>query len=111
MEDRTITLINEDGSEVVCDILFTYFSDKFNKNYVVFQVRASQEVSAAVYYPTDVTEQNGKLDRVETDEEWDMLEELLADYSNQMENQESGCSGCAGCGSDCSEGCSGCGNE
>ena len=108
-DDRTITLINEDGSEVICDILFTYYSDEFKKNYVVFQVRATEEVSAAVYYPNDDTEQTGKLDKVETDEEWEMLEDLLADYSNQMDN--SGCAGCAGCGSECSSDCTGCGNE
>ena len=38
-KDRTITLIQEDGQEIVCDILFTYYAEEFNKNYVVFQVR------------------------------------------------------------------------
>ena len=91
MQDRTITLVQEDGKEIVCDILFTYFAEEFEKNYVVFQVRETGEVSAATYDPTDGKE--GRLGRVETDEEWALLEELLADYVEQMEGQ--------GCGGNC----------
>ena len=39
MVDRTITLVRDDGTEIVADIFFTYHSDEFNKDYVVFQVR------------------------------------------------------------------------
>lgn len=100
MQDRTIVLYNEDGSEIVCEIIFTYFSEEFNKNYVVFQVKETGEVSAATYDEKD--ENNGVLGRVETDEEWEMLEELLADYCEQLENNNCGgnCGGCPGCGSD-----------
>ena len=59
MTDRTLTLIQEDGSEVICDILFTYFYEKTNKNYVVFNVRGTQEVSAATFEETNGT--TGKL--------------------------------------------------
>lgn len=110
MQDRTLTLIEDDGREIVCDILFTYHWEKLNKDYVVFQVRGAQgEVSAAVYYPTDGGQ--GRLEKVETDEEWDMLEDLLDDYSNSLEDEESSyCSGCSGCGNGSScGGCSGCG--
>lgn len=107
MQDRTITLIQEDGKEIVCDILFTYFAEEFDKNYVVFQVRETGEVSAATYEETDGKE--GKLGRVETEEEWELLEELLNDYAEKM-SQGGGCGGncggCAGCGSeDCDGNC------
>lgn len=111
MQDRTLTLVQEDGTEIVCDILFTYHWDKLNKDYVVFQVRGHQEVSAAVYYPEDNGQ--GKLDRVETDEEWTMLEELLDDYAQSLDElDDEGCAGCSGCGSEggCG-GCSGCGDN
>lgn len=101
MQDRTITLIQEDGKEIVCDILFTYFAEEFEKNYVVFQVRETGEVSAATYDPTDGKE--GRLGRVETEEEWELLEELLNDYAEKMSQG-------GGCGGNCG-GCSGCGSE
>ena len=103
MQDRTMTLLQDDGTELVCDILFTYHYEKTNKDYVVFQVRNTYEVSAATYDPTDGAE--GKLGRVETEEEWAMLEELLNDYASRFEDAAGGCGGCcsscSGCGDDC----------
>lgn len=103
MQDRTLTLIQDDGKEILCDILFTYHSEEFNKDYVVFQVRNEGNASAAIYHPED----NGKgsLERIESDEEWEMLEELLNDYASSME--DSSFSGCQGCHS--AEECGGCG--
>ena len=93
--DRTITLVRDDGKEIVADILFTYKSEEFNKDYVVFQVRESGEISAASYTETD--SKNGELNKIETEEEWALLEDLLDDYANQGEDNES-CSGvCSGC--------------
>ena len=105
MEDRTLTLTLDNGNEVVCDILFTYHDEERDKNYVVFQVRESGEVSAAIYNEKD--ELSGSLDRIETEEEWEMLEELLDEYSNQDDAPASGCSACNSCSGSCA-GCTGC---
>lgn len=104
MKERTLTLIQEDGKEIICDILFTYHYEKTNKDYVVFNVRGTQEVSAATYEETDGT--TGKLGLIETEEEWAMLEELLNDYCNQQDLDDlEGCTGscdsCPGCGAEC----------
>lgn len=111
MQDRTLTLVQEDGKEIICDILFTYHWDKLNKDYVVFQVRGANEVSAAVYFPKENGE--GHLERVETEEEWTMLEELLNDYAASFDDaEEGGCQSCGGCSSQSScGGCSGCGSN
>ncbi len=104
MVDRTITLIRDDGKEIIADILFTYHSPEFDKDYVVFQVRESGEVSAAQYFEND--DKKGTLEKIETEEEWQLLEELLNDYA---EESNKGCgSSCEGCQS-CSS-CSGCDN-
>lgn len=105
MQDRTLTLIQDDGKEILCDILFTYHWEETNKDYVVFQVRGQGSASAAIYHPTDGGK--GNLERIETEEEWSMLEELLNDYASAMEDACRGsCSGCSGCHSE--EGCDGC---
>ena len=94
MEDRPITFIDNEGKEILCDILFTYHYDKLNKSYVVFMDRESKKVSAMQYVET--TETTGKLSLVETDEELTMLEGLINDYVGKMEAQ--GCGGsCSGC--------------
>ena len=100
MDDRTLVLTMEDGKEVVCDILFTYHSDQFNKDYVIFQPQDQDQLSAASYI--EDKDGQGSLQGIETDEEWEMLEELVKDYYSEQET--------SGCGGDCG-GCQGCGTE
>ncbi|MDE7161782.1 MAG: DUF1292 domain-containing protein [Anaeroplasmataceae bacterium] len=100
MEDRTLVLTMGDGKEVTCDILFTYHSDQFNKDYVIFQPRGEEQLSAASY--VEDGDGKGSLQAVESEEEWDMLEELVNDYYGDQQG--------SGCGGNCG-GCSGCGTE
>lgn len=96
MEDRTLTITTDNGEEILCEILFTTHSAEFNKDYVVFVEKGTNTASAAIYNASDNGE--GTLTQITSDEEWEMLEELLDDYYN---NQESGCEGscdsCVGC--------------
>ena len=76
--DKTMTVFDEDGKEVECEILFTYHSDEFNKDYVLFYKKCDYEnveieINAAIYAENELFE-------IETDEEWAMLEEVLADF-------------------------------
>lgn len=111
MTDRNLTIKTDDGKELDCTILFTYHYEKNNKDYVVFQVKGTDNCAAAIYHPEQGGE--GSLEKVETEEEWAMLEELLNDYADNMQGDEfddDSCAGCQGCGSQggCN-GCSGCG--
>lgn len=105
MVDRTLTLYTEDGKEILADVVFTYNSEEFNHDYVVFQLRETKEISAAIYIPEG--DGAGHLEKIETEEEWQLLEELLNDYnSEQVEGGCASCSGgCAGCGSSCGGDC------
>ncbi len=106
MEDRTITLTTEDGKEIVCDILFTYHSDQFKKDYVIFVPRGANEASAASYI--EKSDGAGELQKIETEEEWQMLEDLLNDYYNNLEENENcsgNCGSCSSCGGDCDGEC------
>jgi len=103
MEDRTITLYNDKGEEIKCEILFTYHSEEFNKSYVVLKLPNRNECSAYSYDEKDAT--SGELHQIESEEEWKMLEDLLEDYYNQPDEEENACKGCAKagcCGGDCS---------
>lgn len=106
MQDRTMTLFQDDGTKVICDILFTYHYEKLNKDYVVFQVRDTNEVSAATYDPNDG--ETGRLGLIETEEEWSMLEDLLNDYAQSLDDMEAcggSCGSCVGCGGSCDGEC------
>ena len=92
-KDNLLTMIDADGKEVLCEILFTYHSDEFNKDYVVFFVKGSDnsddeqiEVNAAIYNPEN--KDGGSLLPVETDEEWEMLENLLEEFEEDEDDAD-----------------------
>ena len=83
--DRLLVLKDVNGKDINAEILFTYFSKEFNKNYVIFQVEGSDEANAAVYVEIDET--TGRLQPVETDAEWALLEQLLQEYFEENEEE------------------------
>lgn len=98
--DNTM-IITKDGKEVKCRIIFTYHSDEFKKNYVIFQPEDENVISAMSY--EEDGEKSGILTAIETDEEWDMLEEVVNDYYDNKgdaccEGSCEGCNGCSSCG-------------
>lgn len=86
-EKDIITITFEDGRESECEVLFTYHSDEFNKDYVVFSIEENDEVSAACYEPNEDDEEFGTLSDIETDAEWDMLDKLLESYDDEDEEE------------------------
>lgn len=99
MEKQYITLINEDGSETKAEILFTYHSEEFNKNYVVFLPEDTPDGVAAASYVEEGD--RGSLEQITTDEEWALIEDLLEEYVAQLEENAEGC--CCGGDCDCEE--------
>lgn len=90
MNENQITLINEAGEEQLADILFTFYSEETEKNYVVFAYAGNHEdddeqveVHAASYEDSD--ELSGQLYPVETDEEWELIEAALESYADESE--------------------------
>ena len=107
LKDDQLVFTDEQGNEVLCDIIFTFHSDEFNKDYVFFSQVGSEdedgkvEVGVASYIPTDGA--IGELNAVESDEEWDMLEEVFNDYASECDEcDDCDCDECHDdCGCDC----------
>lgn len=87
-EFETLIVTDEEGNEIECTIIMTFESEEFNKSYVVYQVNddESGEYYAASYNPEDGDE--GNLEPVETDEEWDLIEEVLESYLEDTEDED-----------------------
>jgi uncharacterized protein YrzB (UPF0473 family) len=98
-KENRLTFIDEDGNEILCEILFTFESKEFNKHYVLFYPVGGDEedieVMAASYVPTEDGE--GELHAIETEEEWAMIENVL----DQFDEEECEC--CEGEDCDCEE--------
>lgn len=96
MENKLV-IQDAEGNEILCEILFTHYSEKFKKNYVLFYEVADEdneeiEVMAASY--EEGKEGDGQLDPIESDEEWVYIEDLLEAFSSEDEDDEECECGC-----------------
>ena len=82
-------LKDEFGKETIYDVLFTFDNEETNKSYIVYTDNSVDEngnvqVYASVYYPgTDST----KLDPIETDKEWQVIEKILETIQEEVKAQ------------------------
>lgn len=79
--ENYITVYDEEGNESLYEILFTFHSDDYEKDYVFFYPAGTLEdddVELMAYsYEENESGEQGELQPIETDEEWDMIEEVL----------------------------------
>lgn len=78
-EKNTFTVLDENGKEVTCEVLFTFDSEETKKNYIVYTDNTTDEdgnvrVYASVYNPDS---ENTELLPIETDREWKIVETIL----------------------------------
>ena len=86
--DEILIVTDEQGKELECIIIMTFESEEFEKSYVVYQLKddESGEYFAASFNPEDGEE--GQLLPIETDEEWDLVEEVLENFLEDEEEAE-----------------------
>lgn len=87
-EHEYITLVDEEGNETLFEILLTIDGqEQFQKNYVLLaptDVPEDEEVELLAYsYEEDPNGTEGKLNQIETDEEWDMIEEVFGAFMDE----------------------------
>ena len=79
MENNTFKVVNDQGVEITCDILFTFDSDETKKSYIVYTDNSKDDdgntqVYASIYDPKM---ENLKLEPIETEQEWKIIETIL----------------------------------
>lgn len=84
---ENVLVFEKDGKEIECQILFTCNLDGYEgNNYVVFQIGDSEDISAARY--TEEGDGIGELLDVETDAEWDLLDDAIESFFNDLEDDD-----------------------
>ena len=88
-EEEFITLVDQEGNEELYQILLTFESDEFEKSYVLLYPATETddeetELFAFSYQDPDAGLE-GQLEDVETEEEWNMIEEVLGAF---MEDED-----------------------
>lgn len=90
MKKNSFSMLDENGKEIVYDVLFTFENEETNKNYIVYtdnskDEKGNIEVYASIYHPEDP---KGKLEAIETDKEWKVIETILDTIQEEMKNKK-----------------------
>lgn len=86
MDTETMIVINEQGEEELYEIVLTIEGKQFNKNYVIFKLPGDENEEVFAYsYDADGEAEGGDLKPIETDEEWDFIEEVLGAFTEEDE--------------------------
>ncbi|MBS8265011.1 DUF1292 domain-containing protein [Mesobacillus boroniphilus] len=91
--ENNITVVDENGNEQLCEVLFTFDSDEFGKSYVLYYPVGAEdnddeeiEIHASAFSPSEDNE-DGELMPIETDAEWDMIEEMLETFLAEQDEE------------------------
>ena len=82
-------VMNDEGKEVECEVLFTFESEETKKNYIVYTDNTTDEegntkVYASIYNPNEA---ETKLLPIETDKEWKIIETILEEIQAEANNE------------------------
>ncbi len=90
MKKNSFSMIDENGNEIVYDVLFTFENEETHKNYIVYtdnkvdEVSGNIEVYASTYDPED---EHSKLEAIETDKEWKVIETILETLQEEVQKK------------------------
>ena len=90
MKKNSFSMIDENGNEIVYDVLFTFESDETGKNYIVYTDNSRDEtgniqVYASIYNPEDP---QSKLEAITTDKEWKVIETILETLQEEVRKKK-----------------------
>ena len=90
MKKNSFSMIDENGNEIVYDVLFTFESDETGKNYIVYTDNIRDEsgnvqVYASIYDPEDP---KSKLEAITTDKEWKVIETILDTLQEEVRKKK-----------------------
>ena len=90
-ERMTFNITNDEGQEVECEVLFTFESDETGKNYMVYTDNTTDESGSTRVYASiyDATGADKSLKPIESEQEWDVIENILSSIQEKVDSEES----------------------
>ena len=89
MEKKTFYKVNEDGTKILCKVICMFDNETTGKSYVVYTTNEITETgSIKAYAGSYIREEMTKtsqpsLNPIETDKEWDMIEDVIKQIQNK----------------------------
>ncbi len=92
-DKNTFTVINDEGEEITCDVLFTFDSDETKKSYIVYTDNTKDkdgniQVYASIFDPN--SEDTTELLPIESEKEWKVIESILESLQEEIRNKNTG---------------------
>lgn len=83
------TVLNDEGKEIKCEVLFTFESDETHKNYIVYtdntlDTDGSTKVYASTYDPDGI---DSSLKPIKSDKEWKIIETILEELQEAVKEE------------------------
>jgi len=91
MEDKNIfKVVNEEGKEIECEVLFTFESEETKKHYIVYtdnttDNKGNVKVYASVYNPDS---EKAEFLPIESEREWKIIETILESIQEESKKNE-----------------------
>lgn len=85
---KTFKLVDEDNNEYTYEILLAFWSNKFKKNYLVYTDNTYEDDALNIYASIFDPEDDTVFIDVETDEEWEEINNKINDNKIKLENIE-----------------------
>ena len=84
-EKMTFKVINDEGKETECEVLFTFDSDETKKSYIAYtdntlDENKNKKTYASIYDPE---KENSDLFPIETEREWEIITNILTGLQNK----------------------------
>jgi uncharacterized protein YrzB (UPF0473 family) len=93
-DENVITVVDEEGNEHLCEVIHTFDSEKFGKSYVLYSLVGAEEdedgqieIFASAFIPAE-DGKDGELLPIETDEEWNLIEEVLNSLEEEFDIED-----------------------
>lgn len=89
-EAKEIVILDNEGKELRCDVLFTFEMKETGKSYVCYTDNSLDEegnvkVFASIYDPAG---EKGNLEAIETEEEWEVIDKMISQFSEEAAAEE-----------------------
>ena len=92
MKENKFTLIDDNGVETTYDVLFTYESEETKKHYIAYTDNSLDETGNIQVYASifDPTNTNSRLEPIETEKEWKIVETILETLQEEVRKKVEG---------------------
>ncbi len=89
-KENTFTVLDNEGKEITCEVLFTFESDETKKNYIVYTDNSFDESGNIKVYASifDPNKENTELMPIETEREWKIVETILESIQEENKKKE-----------------------